>query len=167
MAQKPNQRSSGNWVQHALRRTGWQPQRQVIAVGTLGVFIALILGGLYLSQVSQEASRGRDMRKLINERDELERSNEELRVQIAEYKSLPRLQARARELNFVDATTADMEWLVVNGYTPYRQETVITQKPETDSEVPEYSETFGGWLSQTWDTLRSQFAGFNSQSQGG
>jgi hypothetical protein len=155
-------RSSGNWVEHALRRTGWQPQRQVIAVGTLGVFIALILGALYLSQVSAEASRGRDMRRLINERDELERSNEEMRVNIAELKSLPRLQARARDLGFVGATTADQEWLVVDGYTPYREETVIEQQ-EIEEIQPEYSETFGGWLSQIADSLRSQFEGFNQQ----
>ncbi|MBC8100110.1 MAG: hypothetical protein H7Y11_11755 [Armatimonadetes bacterium] len=156
--------ASQNWFGQALRRSGWRPERQVIAVGTLGVFIALILGALYLSQVALEASRGREMRTFIEQRDELERVNEELRVEIAELKSLPRLQAQARALGFVQATIADMDYIPVDGYTANRQETVVL--PRTDSAVvvqPEYDETFGGWLEVLFRDFRAQFADFNTQ----
>lgn len=150
---------SNKWLQHTFRRRGWRPQRQAIAVGTLGVFIALILGALYLSQVAMEASRGRDMRDLIALRDELERSNEELRVEIAELRSLSRLRTRAQELGFVPASQTDMMYVVVDGYNPNRGETVAPLEEETE-DLPVYSETFGDWL-------RSQFEGFSNSGGDG
>jgi hypothetical protein len=161
------QRQSDTWLQHALRRTGWRPQRQVIAVGTLGVFIALILGALYLSQVATEASRGREMRNKIEQRDELERTNEELRVQIAEMKSLPRLQAEAEKLGFVSATAADIEFIKVDGYMPsyMRIDTVVVLEEDVEEPLPTYNERFGDWFSHTVSTLRQQFEGFNNQGR--
>lgn len=149
-----------NWLQHALRRTGWRPQRQAIAVGTLGVFIALILGALYLSQVALEASRNREMRELIVRRDELERTNEELRVEIAELQSLARLQAEALRLGFVPA--ASMTYIVVEGYNPRRSRTVAPLIPQQE-ELPVYSDSFGDWFSRQLDSLTRQFEGFISE----
>jgi hypothetical protein len=159
-------RQSDTWFQHALRRTGWRPQRQVIAVGTLGVFIALILGALYLSQVALEASRGREMRTLIKMRDELERTNEELRVEIAEMKSLPRLQSEAERLGFKPITVNDIEYKVVNGYIPaYLRSETVAETREEETPLPEYDERFGDFFSQTLNALREQFEGFNSQGR--
>jgi hypothetical protein len=151
------------WIQHALRRSGWRPQRQAVAVGVLGIFIALIIGALYLSQVATEASRGREMRDKIRQRDELERQNEELRTEIAELKSLPRLQQRAEELGFVRARREDIIYLVVDGYNPNRDQFIRISEPEPEPEIQPYSETFEGWVRQQWDILRSQFNGFNGQ----
>ncbi len=156
---------SVSWIQHALRRTGWRPERQAIAVGTLGIFIALMIGALYLSQVALEASRGREMRQLIRERDELERQNEELRTEIAELLSLPRLQSRAEALGFVRAGRDDILYLVVDGYNPNREEAIPTPQPEEQAPAPVYAETFESWLQQQWDTLRRQFAGFNGSQE--
>jgi hypothetical protein len=153
---------ANNWLQNSLRRAGWRPQRQVFAIGTLGIFVALILGVLYLSQVATEASRGREMRELLTQRDELERSNEELRLQIAELQSLARLQRRAQDLGFVSATSADQEYLVVNGYTANRSETVAPLGQDADA-MTVYDESFGGWLQRQFDDLRRQFEGFNNQ----
>lgn len=155
-------RPNESWIQHALRRTGWQPQRQAVAVGVLGIFIALVIGALYLSQVSVEASRGNQMSELIRERDELERLNEELRTEIAELKSLPRLQARAEELGFVSAGRDDIIYLVVDGYNPTREQVVMVAEEETEAPLPTYSETFEDWIRQQWDNLSSQFNGYNS-----
>jgi uncharacterized membrane protein len=149
ITKRPNE----TWLQHALRRTGWRPRRQVIAVGTLGV--------LYLSQVAMEASRGRQMRTMIADRDELERQNEELRVEIAEMESLPRLQARARDLGFVEANSSQIRYMVVEGYTANRQATVVQQEDVEDQTQLEYNETFDNWVGNFWGALRSQFEGFN------
>lgn len=137
----------------------------MIAVGTLGVFIALILGALYLSQVALEASRGREMRNLIEERDELERSNEELRVEIANLKSLPRLQAEAQTLGFVSASANNIVFITVEGYMPAYMRSAVVPPPEAEVIQPDYNGSFGGWFSQTVDSLRRQFEGFNSQSE--
>jgi hypothetical protein len=141
-----------NWFEHALRRTGWQPQRQMIALATLGFFISLILGALYLSQVVSDATTHRHLTALIEERDELERSNEQLRVDIARFKSVPRLQERAISLGFTVAESGQIEYLVVPGYIPQRVDTVAPIVTE-EQDRPLYDETFTGWLQQQWDAV--------------
>lgn len=128
-------------------------------MGVLGVFLAVVMGALYLSQVATEATRGREMRDLIIRRDELERTNESLRVEIAELQSLARLRARAAELGFVPAGQADQLYVVVDGYNPNRAQTVAPLQAVEDT-LPQYSETFGGWLQQQLDGLRQQFEAF-------
>lgn len=155
-----NQQST--WLQHALSRTGWRPQRQAVALGVLGVFIVLMMAALYLSQVAMEASRGREMRTLVTLRDEIERSNEELRVEIAELKSLSKLQERARVLGFVQAASSDQLYLVIDGYQPYQEETVAPLQEEIE-DAPIYDESFGGWLQRQLDSLGSQFETFANQ----
>lgn len=150
------------WLQHALSRTGWRPQRQAVALGVLGVFIVLMMAALYLSQVAMEASRGREMRTLVTLRDEIERSNEELRVEIAELKSLSKLQERAQALGFVQASTGDQLYLVIDGYQPYQEETVAPLQEEIE-DAPIYDESFGGWLQRQLDSLGSQFETFANQ----
>ncbi|MCU0463559.1 MAG: hypothetical protein MUF38_03210, partial [Anaerolineae bacterium] len=140
-------------------RSGWRPQRQAVTLGILGVFLAVVMGALYLSQVATEATRGREMRDLIIRRDELERTNESLRVEIAELQSLARLRTRATELGFVPAGQADQLYVVVDGYNPNRAQTVAPLQ-EMDDTLPQYSETFGGWLQQQLDGLRQQFEAF-------
>jgi hypothetical protein len=146
--------------EQAMRQTGWRPQRQAVTVGILGVFLALMMGALYLSQVATEASRGREMRELLQRRDELERVNETLRVEIAELQSLDRLRRRAIDLGFVPAGGDDQVFIVVDGYNPNRSHTVAPLQEVTES-VPVYNESFGDWLSQQLRVLSRQFEEFS------
>ncbi len=152
------------WLQHALRRTGWRPQRQIAGLAVISVFVLIIIGTLYLSQVASFATTSRELELLIAERDELERVNEQLRVEIASYQSVPRLLARAQTLGFEPASPERMEWLAIDGYNPNREETVVPlDEPETL--LPTYDETFGGWVQQQWDLLRQQFESFTSPEE--
>jgi hypothetical protein len=153
---------SENWFQHALRRTGWQPTREVIALGTLLLVLALIVGALYLSSVAAEATTGRVLSDLIAQRDELERTNEQLRAEIASYRTVARLIQRARELGFSLAPASSIEWLAIAGYNPNVGEAPAPVLQETEV-PPVYDETFGGWLQQQWDSLRSQFENFGEE----
>ena len=148
-----------NWFDHALRRTGWQPQRQVIALGTLGFFIALILGVLYLSQVASDAATNRRLTDLLAERDELERLNEQLRADIAELTSVPRLYDRAISLGFSTVEGREIEYLVVPGYVPEQVDTVAPIVPGDVEDQIDYTETFTDWLSRQWDALRDLIGG--------
>jgi len=151
-----------NWIQHTFDRSRWRPQRQALALGTLGLFVAIIMGALYLSQSSSTAALGRQLDVLIQQRDDLEQANEQIRGEIASLQSMPRLQQRAEELSFVAATANDIEYLVVDGYNPDRQVAVIPLEAKPDS-VPVYDESFTGWLQQQWDALRRQLESFTSQ----
>ncbi len=152
-----------HWLQHTLDRSRWRPQRQAVALMTLSLFVAIIIGALYLSQASSASALGRQLEDLIAQRDDLEQENEQLRAEIASLQSMPRLQQRAEALGFVTASENDIEYLVVNGYNPDREVSVapLTTKPQP---VPSYDESFTGWLQQQIDTLRQQLQGFTSQS---
>jgi len=153
---------STSWFQHALRRTGWRPQNQAVALGVLGVIMGLILGGVYLSQVASFATTNRQIEALIAERDRLERTNEQLRAEIASLETVPRLLARSQELGFRPALATDIEYLVVEGYNPNRGETVIELEANDDELIPVYDETFSGWLQQQVDSLTQQFNEFGN-----
>lgn len=153
-----------NWIQHTFRRQRFQPQNQAAALAILGVIIALILGALYLSQVASFAITNREIEGLIAERDQLERTNEQLIAEVASFRTVPRLLTRAQELGFRTASNADIEYLVVAGYNPSRTLTIVdTTSAEDEIEVlPVYDETFSGWLEQQFAILRDQFEEFGS-----
>ena len=153
-----------NWFQHTFRRQRFQPQNQAAALAVLGILIALILGALYLSQVASFAITNRQIEDLIAERDELERTNEQLIAEIASFRTVPRLLARAQEIGFRPATNANIEYLVVEGYNPDRTLTVVdtTSVEDEVEELPVYDETFSGWLEQQFALLREQFEEFGN-----
>jgi cell division protein FtsB len=145
---------SQRWFEHAMRRAGWRPERQVVALATLGFFIALILGALYLSQVAREATINRRLSELLEERDQLERDNEQLRASIAELKAVPRLLQRAQELGFTTAGSGNIEYLVVDDYNPAETNPVIVAQADEEALPEVYDETFVGWLSEQWTAIR-------------
>ncbi|MDX2078728.1 MAG: hypothetical protein SFZ02_20010 [bacterium] len=152
-----------NWLSHALWTRGWEPQRQLLALAILGFFIALILGGLYLSQVVSEATLNRRIDAIIEERDDLERANEALRADIARLESVPNLQTRAEQLGFVLASGSQIEYLVVTGFNPQRQDTVAPIIAQTE-EPPLYNQTFGDWAGAQ---LQAILDSINGSSSGG
>lgn len=147
---------ANNWLNHALRRRPWRTQRQAFALATLGFFVALVIGALYLSQAAAVATTGRQLEDMIADRNRLEQMNEQLRAEIASLRSVPRLQQRARELGFDLAQREDIEYLVIDGYDPRQSEDrPVTLTVETGP-APVYDETFTGWLQQQWDAFTGQ-----------
>jgi len=153
--------SRSNWIEHALRNSQWQPQRQVVALATLGFFIALILGALYLTQVASEATTNRRLEELLDQRDDLERINELIRVEIAQQTGLGNLQRRAEEMGFQLADDEQIIYLVVEGYQPQQPDTVAPVEPLTDGDDAgsAYNETFTGWLERQWDSFMGSIGG--------
>ena len=153
---------SQNWFRHTFRRRPWRVQRQAVALGALGLFVAIIIGALYLAQASSQSTLGRQLEDLISRRNQLEQTNEQLRAEIAGLRSVPRLLARAQELGFVEALRDQIEYLVIDGYNPHRTQTVAPIE-EAAEPLPVYDETFIGWVQQQWDSFTSQFQSFSSE----
>lgn len=154
--------SQQTWLQHTLAQRGFQPQNQVVALIVLGILIVLVFGGIYLSQVANFATTNRQIGELIAIRDRLERTNEQLRAEIAALETVPRLMARAIELGFRQATANDIEYLVIDGYNPNRDKSVVPLIGLETESIPVYEETFSGWLQQQFDNLRRQFESFGN-----
>lgn len=151
-----------NWLQHTLERTGLQTRSQATALIALGVIITLIFGGIYLSQVATYAATNREIEDRIAERNELELRNEDLRAEIARLETVPRLLERAEALGFRPASAEEIQYLVIAGYNPDRDGSVVPLVGENDEfqDIASYDATFGGWLQQQWDSLQQQFNTF-------
>lgn len=141
-----------------VQRNEWRPTRGMIAVGTLALFVAIIIGALYLSQSASTSAVGRQLEAMVNERNDLERQNEQLRAEIASLRGVGRLLTRAQELGFQQAGATDIDYIVVDGYEPERVSVAIEAQPE--AAAPVYDESFTGWVQQQLDALRQQFEGF-------
>ena len=88
-------------------------------------------------------------------------ANEQLRVEIASLKTIPRLLDRAQQLGYRYANPSEVQYMVIDGYNPNRDQTVVDlETRDTEASAPQYEETFGGWLQQQFDSLSRQFEGF-------
>ena len=142
------------WFGHALRRTSWRRQRQAVTLAALGLLMALVVGALvYLSQAALDATTGRQLEVLIEERNKLQQGNESLRSEIASLRSVPRLQQRALELGFELARPEEIDYVIVEGFDPRRTAVApqIYTRPATPG--PSYDETLAGWLQQQLDAF--------------
>jgi cell division protein FtsB len=150
------------WFEQRFRDAPWRLQRQAVALVALGLFIALVTGALYLAQSASVATLGRQLEELITRRNQLEQTNEQLRSEIAQLRSVPRLLARAQELGFQAAEESSIEYLYVDGYNPNREaaQVVAAAPPQP---APVYDETFIGWLQQVWNDFSQQLSGYSSE----
>jgi cell division protein FtsB len=156
--------NSRNFFQHALQSARWQPQRQALALLTVSLFVAIIIGALYLSQAAGMATMGRQLETLIEERTNLEQANEQLRAEISSLQSIGRLQVRAQELGFLPAQPNDLDYMVMPGYNPVRQPVVAPREDDTAEPVlPEYDESLLGWLQEQIDAFAAQLEQFSAQ----
>jgi hypothetical protein len=151
-------------LQHALNPARWRPQRQALALTTLALFVGMIMGALYLSQAATAATLGRELERLIIQRQTIEQQNEELRAEIASLRSVPHLQNRARELGFQPITADRLEYIVIPGYVPRadsidRTVAVAPAAPPTVT-APVYDESFTGWLQAQFDAFTRQLSQF-------
>ena len=153
---------SQTWIQHTFSRKRFRTRNQATAMAILGVAVLLVLGSLYLSQVASFAITNREIEDLISRRDQLKRQNEQLIGEIASFRTVPRLYARAVEIGFRPATNSDIDYLLIDGYNPKRmyapQETSAPK--QLTASAPVYAETFSGWLERQFHHLRDQFESF-------
>lgn len=153
---------SQTWFQHTFSRKRFRTRNRATALAILGIAVLLLLGGLYLSQVASFAITNREIEDLISRRDQLKRQNEQLVGEIASFRTVPRLYARAVEIGFRPATNSDIDYVLIEGYNPQREyaqwdKTALSQQQEA---APVYAETFSGWLEQQFTMLRDQFESF-------
>ena len=153
---------ASGWLQHTLSRKRFQKRNQAATLAILGISILLLLGSLYLSQVASFAITNREIEELIIERDELKYRNEQLRAEIAQYRTVPQLTIRAIDIGFRPATNDDIDYVVIAGYSPAPKRTFASTAWEDQSNdaAARYDETFSGWLEAQMAGLRDQFDAF-------
>jgi len=141
-------------IKQAVPQSIWQTPQQPIAIIGLIVVVGVIIGALYLAQATVTATTGTELLQLQRTREFLTRSISDMQAQIAERRNISTLRGRAQQLGFEPASAADLNYLVVPGYSPIR----ATATPFATQPPPlEYDETFEGFIRQQWDALVKQF----------
>jgi cell division protein FtsB len=156
-----NERRPG-WLRQAVTQAAARNQAETLAVIGLVVFVAIIIGALYLAQSTSTAITGRQLEQYVKTRDSFQRNNEDMIAQIAALKDINRLRERAQKLGFATITAGNQEYIVVNGYQTVR----ATATPEYTA-VPTfvYEETFNGWLQQQIDKFSAQFEAWSGKAK--
>lgn len=98
------------------RRINWLTEAQAAIGWGIILFLAALLGAIYVRQASRIASVGRRVQVKQIELVELKRQNADIEQSIAEAQSLDRLQTEAARLGFVPADPEDIEYVVVPDY---------------------------------------------------
>lgn len=146
----------GNWLSHALRKAPWRTQTQAVSLVALAVIVMLVIGTLYLAQATATATTGRDHQTLEIRRQELQQQNAQLEADIAALRSVPSLTQRALDIGFRPATSAEIDYLPVEGLPR-----VSAPEPEpVEIELLQYDETLGGFLRMRLADFSEQFNRF-------
>jgi hypothetical protein len=132
----------------------WRSPTQAIAIIGLIMVVAIFIGALYLAQATVTATTGSNLLELQRTREFLQRAIGDMQAQIAQQRNINTLRGRAQQLGFAPAAAQDLEYIVVEGYSPIR----ATPTPFlTPAPTLIYDETFEGWVRQQWDALLRQF----------
>lgn len=160
MSQKQPAPRPPDWLRHALRQASARTQTETLAIAALVVFVAILIGALYLAQATATATTGFELEDLVKTRDSFQRNNEDMGAQIAHKTDINELRGRAQALGYQPIGPDDQEYIVVNGYEPVR----ATPTPEvTVMPTLVYNETFSGWVQEQWDRLQAQLSSWMGQ----
>jgi hypothetical protein len=135
-------------ILRAFRLAPWRKQMQAVAVWSITLLVVAVLGGLYLAVASHAGTAGRDLQQFEARQVELIQANNELRAQLAELRSVTRLNNRARELGYLPATPEQIEFIAVNSYP--RLADAASSAPVA---APAATASLGDWLTQAFRGL--------------
>jgi hypothetical protein len=142
-------------IVHAYRQAPWRIQRQWLGTFLLAVLGIAMVASLYLDVTAQAAISGREIQNLANDTLTVKAGNADLETKLAELTSNGAMEQRARTLGYQPADPAQMEYIVVPGYSAPEARILAVAppiKPSAPSIAPEYTESLIEWLQQTLRT---------------
>lgn len=136
----------------AFRQAPWRVQLRLTGGAALPLIAFLMVSGIYLAVNAKVANAGREVLSLERRLQALQRENSEMVTRLAEVTSPVNLINRAFAMGFRTALPADIEYLVIEGYTG-APDFMAPQPPSATLEgesvlSPAYTETLGEWLSR-------------------
>ncbi|MFN2188595.1 MAG: hypothetical protein ACK2T3_07510 [Candidatus Promineifilaceae bacterium] len=115
--QRPRPKRAGS-KKAKRRKLLWLTEAQAALGWAVLLLMGAVLGAIYLHQTSGIAEVGRTVQRLQYEVDEIKRINSQLELDIADAQSLDRLLHQAEQDDFIVATPADLEVVVVRNVPP-------------------------------------------------
>jgi hypothetical protein len=134
-----------------VRQAPWRVQRQWIGLFLLGVVLMTMVAAIYLNVTVRTALAGREILVLQSAIDVNRLINADQETKLAGLTSAKAVQQRALALGFRPATSDQVVYVLVAGYTP--PSTVdLSSSTEDGSEtpilLPTYSESLFDWFTR-------------------
>ena len=140
-----------------IRKIRTLTQAQAAIGWAVIIFLFALVGTIYLRQVGQTATTGREIRSLQEDLTRLKAENSVLERKIAEEQQLEVLQDDARDLGFEPAGADDIQYLVVPDYPVEAQGNTPEMMNEPPPPAPAPLETMREALSRYFRTQFSDF----------
>ncbi|MDO9088111.1 MAG: hypothetical protein Q7U53_18030 [Anaerolineaceae bacterium] len=136
----------------AHQQKPWRIQIQRLGFILLVLVVAVLSFFMNLNFTSKAAQAGVQIRILEAERESLIRSISANRTDLAMLTSATVMQNRAKELGFVPATRADIEYLYIEDYVGKQPQPVslppTVRNQETNYLTPAFTQSIWDWLYQ-------------------
>jgi hypothetical protein len=144
-------------ILRAFKQAPWRSQTQVVAMLSITLLTAAVVGGFYLAVAARAATAGRDLQTLEARKTALLLDNDELQAQLANLRSINRLATRAVALGFQPATGDQLEYLRVNSYP---QDVHLKPPPRAAMAPPPPSsaQVLADWLKQSAASLTASLS---------
>jgi hypothetical protein len=142
---------SVNHFVHAYRLAPWRLQRQWIVYFLLAVVSLAMVAAIYLDVTAQAAIAGREIQDLTYQMTVTQQTSADLQTQLASLTSASVMEQRAADLGYRPVEAAEMEYLVVPGYTATQPDILATiPQPSLSapSIPPEYTQSLLDWFDQ-------------------
>jgi hypothetical protein len=97
----------------AYKQAPWREQTRLLAIGLASMFGLMAMLALFIFTGAQAAEAGLRVQSLIRERDRQLRQLEAQEAELSQQQSEEWMRARAAELGFTPASSADIDYLVV------------------------------------------------------
>ncbi|MBI5352146.1 MAG: hypothetical protein HZB50_05870 [Chloroflexi bacterium] len=138
-----------NHLVHAYKVAPWRVQRQWIGTVLIVVIALAMISAIFLDVSSRTALAGREILALTASISTSQKNSGDLQTQLALLTSASVMEQRAQDLGFHAVETADMEYVIVPGYTaPSPKILSSSSVPQLSalSIPPEYNESLFEWL---------------------
>ena len=149
----------------AFRQAPWRSQTQAVAMLSITLLTAAVVGGFYLAVAARAATAGRDLQALEARKTELLQSNDELEAQLADLRSINRLAARAQALGFQPATGDELQYMRVDSF-PKDVQLKPPPRATLPPPPPTTAQVLTDWLKQS-ETILSAAVAKITAKQGG
>jgi hypothetical protein len=137
----------------AFKEAPWRTQTQAVAIVSISLLVAAIVGGFYLAVASRAATAGRDLQRLEVQKTLLLQANVELRAQLAELRSVERVVQRALALGYRPAQPEQIHYLRVDNYPYSVQTTPPPRAAAPPGPQPSTLAQVADWLAQVLQGL--------------
>jgi hypothetical protein len=147
----------------AFKQAPWRSQTQAVAMLSITLLTAAVVGGFYLAVAARAATAGRDLQALEARKTELLQDNDELEADLANLRSINRLAARAVALGFQPATGDQLEYMRVSAY-PQNVHLKPPPRAALAPEPPSTAQVTADWLKWALGALSAEVARLTPQT---